>query len=168
MSSKLCGICNSNESRYKCPKCGIKYCSVTCFKSEAHIHDHTKETDVNGENVISLEPQEDHDVESGSGTSVDDDDKLFQKLLNDPKIKALLQEKTLRFHLTVLFKILNDPKILSKEYDKENRLEIANKKLVNLRVKGIEENELVEEFCCRVIELLEEDDKRDKNDNLRI
>ncbi|XP_061189879.1 zinc finger HIT domain-containing protein 3-like [Saccostrea echinata] len=27
-----CEVCQTNVSKYKCPKCIIKYCSVSCFK----------------------------------------------------------------------------------------------------------------------------------------
>lgn len=32
-----CAICLNSESKYTCPKCGIVYCSVNCYKSEKHI-----------------------------------------------------------------------------------------------------------------------------------
>ncbi|XP_065197362.1 zinc finger HIT domain-containing protein 3-like [Sycon ciliatum] len=28
-----CAICSENASKYKCPRCLIRYCSLTCFKS---------------------------------------------------------------------------------------------------------------------------------------
>ncbi|GFY75636.1 zinc finger HIT domain-containing protein 3 [Trichonephila inaurata madagascariensis] len=28
-----CGICNENESKYKCPVCLVRYCSVACYKT---------------------------------------------------------------------------------------------------------------------------------------
>ncbi|KAG0699902.1 hypothetical protein DFH29DRAFT_934535 [Suillus ampliporus] len=32
----LCGICRRQFSRYTCPGCNVSYCSLTCFRSEAH------------------------------------------------------------------------------------------------------------------------------------
>ncbi|OJA21550.1 hypothetical protein AZE42_03238 [Rhizopogon vesiculosus] len=32
----LCGICHRQFSRYTCPECNVSYCSLTCFRSEAH------------------------------------------------------------------------------------------------------------------------------------
>jgi len=32
-----CSICNKNNARYKCPRCNISYCSVSCYQ----IHDGT-------------------------------------------------------------------------------------------------------------------------------
>ncbi|KAF9246575.1 hypothetical protein BU15DRAFT_85322 [Melanogaster broomeanus] len=34
----LCGICRRQFSRYTCPSCNAPYCSLTCFRSEAHSH----------------------------------------------------------------------------------------------------------------------------------
>ncbi|WVR08939.1 hypothetical protein IAU60_005998 [Kwoniella sp. DSM 27419] len=35
-SSKTCGICHKRDSRYTCPRCNVLYCSLNCFRSEAH------------------------------------------------------------------------------------------------------------------------------------
>lgn len=32
----LCGICRRQFFRYTCPGCNVSYCSLTCFRSEAH------------------------------------------------------------------------------------------------------------------------------------
>ncbi|KAH7922320.1 hypothetical protein BV22DRAFT_1106691 [Leucogyrophana mollusca] len=32
----LCGICRRQFARYTCPTCNVSYCSLTCFRSEAH------------------------------------------------------------------------------------------------------------------------------------
>lgn len=31
-TTPLCQICNTHESKYKCPKCGMKTCSLACCK----------------------------------------------------------------------------------------------------------------------------------------
>ena len=31
-----CGLCGKNSSRYTCPKCGVSYCGVECYKSRLH------------------------------------------------------------------------------------------------------------------------------------
>lgn len=33
LQSTLCAICTNVPSKYKCPKCKIPYCSLSCFKS---------------------------------------------------------------------------------------------------------------------------------------
>ncbi|PAA48648.1 hypothetical protein BOX15_Mlig029957g1, partial [Macrostomum lignano] len=34
--SSICFICTSTVGRYTCPKCGIAYCSVACYRHERH------------------------------------------------------------------------------------------------------------------------------------
>ena len=29
---KICIICNENASKYTCPSCSIRYCSIPCYK----------------------------------------------------------------------------------------------------------------------------------------
>ena len=29
-----CEICGKSESKYKCPKCSLSYCSLACYKNE--------------------------------------------------------------------------------------------------------------------------------------
>ncbi|XP_078036410.1 zinc finger HIT domain-containing protein 2 [Augochlora pura] len=36
-TNNLCKFCNSKSTVYTCPKCGIGYCNVDCYKSEAHL-----------------------------------------------------------------------------------------------------------------------------------
>ncbi|TFK51937.1 hypothetical protein OE88DRAFT_1734950 [Heliocybe sulcata] len=36
LSQVPCGICRRQFSKYLCPKCNVPYCSLTCFRSEAH------------------------------------------------------------------------------------------------------------------------------------
>lgn len=33
----LCKLCNARSRVYTCPRCGIGYCNVDCYKSEAHL-----------------------------------------------------------------------------------------------------------------------------------
>ncbi|XP_050529292.1 zinc finger HIT domain-containing protein 3 [Daktulosphaira vitifoliae] len=45
-----CYICSKNESKYKCPKCSIKYCSVACY------HNHSsKDCTINSQSTNSNE-----------------------------------------------------------------------------------------------------------------
>ncbi|XP_049879131.1 zinc finger HIT domain-containing protein 2 [Pectinophora gossypiella] len=34
--SKICELCKVNTSKYCCPRCEVLYCSLDCYKSEAH------------------------------------------------------------------------------------------------------------------------------------
>lgn len=136
----LCGICQVNESKYKCPKCTVNYCSLACFKDPNHTHD---------EAIIKNIP--DHKAE----IKLTEPEGKFDKLLNDSQIQSMLKYKSLQFHLSVIMKIINDSSITG-EPMLENRKEIANLKLTNLRSGGLEENELIEDFVDRVLFLLSE------------
>ncbi|KAA8909725.1 hypothetical protein TRICI_004374 [Trichomonascus ciferrii] len=79
-------------------------------------------------------------------------DSPFVKLLEDDVIKHQLQYSSLRLHLGTVARLLRDPEFAG-EATIEGRRTIALKKLRNLRIGGNEENELVEEFVSRVIQL---------------
>ncbi|EPQ31154.1 uncharacterized protein PFL1_01343 [Pseudozyma flocculosa PF-1] len=36
ITSRLCNICYANRAAYTCPSCNAPYCSLACFRSEAH------------------------------------------------------------------------------------------------------------------------------------
>ncbi|KHC38926.1 hypothetical protein W5O_03537, partial [Candida albicans Ca6] len=78
----------------------------------------------------------------------------FSKLLQDDQIKYLLNQPSLQFHLLSIIKILIDPTFTPKNSNIEQKLDIANLKLNDLRIGGIEQNELVEEFVQRCLELM--------------
>lgn len=139
----ICGICNVNESKYKCPKCSVNYCSIGCFKDPVHIHESIEEKD---------KAEDDHKEVLLAGQPAS----KFDKLINDSQIQSMLKFKSLQFHLSVILKIINDASITG-ESVLENRKEIANLKLTNLRSGGLEQNELVEDFVERVLFLLNED-----------
>ena len=80
---------------------------------------------------------------------------IFEKIANDPIIRSLLKYKSLQTHLQILLKLLLDS-LLTREPIFENRKEIVNMRLCDLRIGGPEENELVEEFVQRVLILHDE------------
>ncbi|EEQ45209.1 conserved hypothetical protein [Candida albicans WO-1] len=141
----LCGICQVEQSKYKCPKCSIAYCSLTCYKSEIHTHDYLPTVT----DTTSQPPQQ----QQQTTTTTPGDDR-FSKLLQDDQIKYLLNQPSLQFHLLSIIKILIDPTFTPKNSNIEQKLDIANLKLNDLRIGGIEQNELVEEFVQRCLELM--------------
>ncbi|CAL1194069.1 unnamed protein product [Candida parapsilosis] len=75
----------------------------------------------------------------------------FDKLLQDDQIEYLLKQPALQFHLLSIITILQDGFI--NNLNQEQKLEVMNLKLNDLRKGGVEQNELVEEFVQRVLEL---------------
>lgn len=137
-------MCESAPAKYKCPTCSIPYCSLTCFKSEKHQH------------VTTPHPPRDDELPSETGNAVDTQSapSLFQSIADDAVIRQLLSYKSLQVHLATLLNIMHDSSITN-EAMAENRRELANLRLCDLRMGGAEKNELVEEFVSRVIELSE-------------
>ena len=74
-------------------------------------------------------------------------------MLKNEKLAAYMKEPVVQFYILTLNEILHNIS-LTNEYNREGRLEVANKKLANLRSKGLEYNELFEEFCECVLDLL--------------
>lgn len=140
MSLGECTVCLNQQAKYRCPKCSVKYCSLVCFKSPSHSHDIVEETTPAQRPDKSGEPAE------------DEEPSINQKIANDPVIQSLLKYKSLQVHIAVIIKLLTDSSITNEPLA-ENRREIANMRLCDLRMGGAEENELVEEFVSRVIEL---------------
>ncbi|CAI5759469.1 unnamed protein product [Candida verbasci] len=140
----LCQICNTNESKYKCPKCNIPYCSLACYKSESH-----KEPE-------QIEKPKSNKIEIASDIN---SNSKFDKFLKDSKIQYLLNEPVLQFHLLTLVKILNDDQgnFVSKGLNHDQKLDVLNLKLQDLRAGGVEENEAIEEFVQRIFELDQEE-----------
>ncbi|XP_043251045.1 zinc finger HIT domain-containing protein 2 [Colletes gigas] len=36
-TNNLCKLCNTRPRTYTCPRCGIAYCNIDCYKSETHL-----------------------------------------------------------------------------------------------------------------------------------
>lgn len=145
MSLGECTVCLKEQAKYRCPKCPVKYCSLTCFKSPAHSHDSVETAPTSRESGETEEPVQ-------APPQPADELSVYQKIANDPIIQQLLKYKSLQVHIAVIIKLLTDSSITNEPLA-ENRREIANMRLCDLRIGGQEENELVEEFVGRVIEL---------------
>lgn len=72
--------------------------------------------------------------------------------LADDKFKRYLKEPVIQWYILLLNEILEEVSITN-EYNREGRLEIANKKLQDLRANGLEYNELFDEFCQYALSL---------------
>ncbi|SCU86132.1 LAME_0D04654g1_1 [Lachancea meyersii CBS 8951] len=137
-----CQICSVEDSRYKCPKCAIRYCSLACFKNtEKHVHyEHTTEQKPVPE--VALGKQETPMLNSEEFNDV------YQK---SPEIQELLTYNTVKFHLAKVHRILSvgsgavgssDTNLSS-----EAKQQLAVDYLNTLRYGGVHYNEAIEEFC---------------------
>lgn len=156
-----CSICREKQANYKCPRCLTPYCSLPCYKSPQHVHEEAPrnaeddkisevtKTEINEENLAS------DNKASDPAAPISAKEQLFVKIAQDPQIKTLLSSKSLQVHLAVIFKLLEDS-LLTNEPMAENRREIANMRLCELRKGGKEENSLIEEFVERILQLQDE------------
>lgn len=142
-----------HQSRYSC--------SLICFKSPEHKHEEInteskQETNslpqITSETTgISLEPKENQEVQPQKKEIKDE---LILKLLQNEKFKSMLNEPVVQYYILILHDILNTVSVTN-EYNREGRLEIANKKLSNLREGGVEHNEFFDEFCEIILSTIE-------------
>lgn len=167
MALGKCSFCAA-AAKYRCPKCPVQYCSLACFRAPQHVHPDAAEaaeahgpghgpqvqdTGVQpGQAGLSAGPDKSAGPSGLPGAAGGSD--RFAAIAADPVIQKLLSYKSLQVHLAVLLKILSDS-LLTHEPLAENRKDIANLRLCDLRMGGTEENELVEEFVQRVLELSE-------------
>lgn len=122
---------------------------MKCFKT------HKADSNCTGSKASSSTPKTDTEKPSTTPITLTTSNSRFEILLQDPQIKYFLGHESLKIHLKAIFEIMNNPR-LSGEQSSDGRRSVALKKLRELRAGGLEENELVEEFVCRVLDLLDE------------
>lgn len=148
--SIICGICLENESKYKCPKCRIRYCSLTCYKnSEKHIHDDHLHNRENINTSINL-------VEESTPLKTAKFDEFYQK---SDKLRGLLRHNTVKFHLNKVYRILTSDSTNIGNSDPHMTLSVKEQLAIDylntLRYGGIHYNEAIEEFCQLCLESLQ-------------
>lgn len=141
-----CVVCgNSNEAtKYKCPRCGSKYCSVSCYK-EHKVACSSLESKNNDPIQPRLSSQV-IEVEAAQHSK-------FERVYRDEIIQSLLRSEGVEKHLRLIMRILEDSK-LSGEQSQEGRKIVALKKIRELRKGGREANAAIEDLAVRVIQLL--------------
>ncbi|GMG04767.1 unnamed protein product [[Candida] boidinii] len=161
-----CGICKENPFKYKCPKCGVS-CSLICFKSPEHKHEEINtETKQDANSLPQITPEttnktetaaiglESKENQEGKPQKKEIKDEVILKLLQNEKFKSMLNEPVVQYYILILNDILKTVSVTN-EYNREGRLEIANKKLSNLREGGVEHNDFFDEFCEIILSTIE-------------
>ncbi|KAK9471095.1 uncharacterized protein V1510DRAFT_368761, partial [Dipodascopsis tothii] len=143
----LCQICGTDPAQYRCPRCRIKYCSLKCYKSEAHVDPAPGDAPAATELPNGEPPAAPAAAEPASGP--------MAALLQNTKIMDMLRSPTLQLHLTSVLRLLTDER-LAGEHTTEGRRAVALHKLRELRAGGVEENAEVEEFVDAVLAALAE------------
>jgi len=74
-TKQFCSICNKNNARYKCPRCNISYCSVSCYQ----IHDGTSSTTTNNTSSNKCCDSSLIHLNNNNATNTNDDDNRLQQ-----------------------------------------------------------------------------------------
>lgn len=90
---------------------------------------------------------------------------VYDTLVKDDVIRKILSYKSTKTHLKHLATLLRDSR-LARESTEEGRLEVANMGLMELRAGGEHENETIEEFCQRSLQLLAENEAKMEGNEL--
>lgn len=147
-SGKECQICKKDDFKYKCPKCGIKYCSLACYKNEElHIHKDAVTTELKTEQEDKTSAKD-----KTESSEIKFKTEKYQNIYdNSPEIRELLNYNTVKFHLAKVHKILTttvaDFNDSTTSMSSEAKKQLAIDYLNTLRYGGIHYNEALEEFC---------------------
>ena len=98
---KLCIICNTKDSKYKCPTCHCFYCSILCFKE----HKTKCNKDIKNNNITNNEKQDNNsDVQP---LNLDEDEDI---ILTEKQLSVLKTNKSIMTKLKnkKIFKILKE------------------------------------------------------------
>ncbi|KAK3721711.1 hypothetical protein LTR37_002876 [Vermiconidia calcicola] len=88
-----CSICNTQDSKYKCPVCEIRYCSIACYKPHKQSHETTKDT-VSSQAPVTTKrdrPGTTHRVPKLDFTGFENDKDFLRLLSRYPSLKVQLQ-----------------------------------------------------------------------------
>lgn len=136
-----CEICNDSESKYTCPHCAAKYCSLKCFKSETHV---ARDASVVEKSAVEGESEK-SELSVPETSDSHTDSPMIAALVQDDRFQYYLRSPALQLHLLSIVEILNNVS-LTNEYSADGRREIASRKINDLRVGGFEANEWMDEF----------------------
>ncbi|KAI5206893.1 hypothetical protein AUEXF2481DRAFT_7119 [Aureobasidium subglaciale EXF-2481] len=100
---EICGVCQQVESKYKCPSCQLRYCSIACYKQhkETHANHAPRVQDTQPtQHAQSLVPESDAPKARGAlagssrkidFTGFDSDPELLRLLSRYPNLRIQLQ-----------------------------------------------------------------------------
>jgi hypothetical protein len=99
-----CGVCNEADSKYKCPTCELRYCSIKCYKP--HKAQHEAEAQLNPQTATGNAPPKQDRPGTTQRTSKPD----LSVLASDPEFKRLLTRyPTLHSQLGAMYGLTLDP-----------------------------------------------------------
>ncbi|KAI7353894.1 hypothetical protein KC354_g11351 [Hortaea werneckii] len=121
-STPLCGICTAHESKYKCPVCSLRYCSLACYKQHQPLHATTSSSSSSEEKEKSstTQPQQQPQQPTAPSSSRQRQDRPgpnrrgpkidMTRFDSDPAFLALLHRyPRLRIQLQALYALTLEP-----------------------------------------------------------
>lgn len=103
---KLCELCGTELSKYRCPKCKILYCSVACFKSHKEkqcqlLTDQSNEKEKENHQILHGHSyKEEWEMSDNSLDEEDTEDKVpvekLQRLGESHEVRQMLENPHLR------------------------------------------------------------------------
>ncbi|CCE63827.1 hypothetical protein TPHA_0F03470 [Tetrapisispora phaffii CBS 4417] len=147
-NEEKCAICHVADPNYKCPKCGVRYCSLKCYKNaEKHNHDTLIASEEKEKKQCSEIKSSIKDNEHGSLQT-----ESYNSIYNGtPELQHLLKYNTVKFHLHKVYRILctdiSGNGGSSSNLNAESRKQLALDYLNTMLYGGIHYNEAIEEFC---------------------
>ena len=90
--AQKCGVCHIEDSKYKCPVCEIRYCSLACYR----LHKPTHENESNDQSITPAQPKKDRPgttqrVPKIDFTGFEKDSELLRLLKRYPLLQLQLQ-----------------------------------------------------------------------------
>lgn len=99
--NSVCSICTQNVTKYRCPKCDIKYCTHVCFKTHKTTCEDKETARLTSQNThqeISLPSIVRDDASTSRSLSILSASQK-EKLRNSKQIQNILKSKRLRDHI---------------------------------------------------------------------
>ncbi|XP_052072992.1 zinc finger HIT domain-containing protein 3-like isoform X3 [Mytilus californianus] len=96
-NKQVCEVCTENESKYKCPACLLKYCSLLCYKKHKEACKDTKDKTEQSKkseedtNVIHSDEQTEDRVSVEKLEELEHSVPLRQ-MLENPHLRTILQD----------------------------------------------------------------------------
>lgn len=129
----------------------INYCSIACYKSPDHVSRHEQVTTEKSQSQSQDQQQhQQHQQQDQQQDQSQSLDHKFDKIIENKSIQDLLKLDALQIHLSSLIK-------LSQSFNSSEKYDLLNMKINDMRLNGIEENQLVEEFIHTFLLLLNEE-----------
>ena len=93
----VCKICNDTISKYRCPRCKIRYCSVRCYKDHQSTGCVSVQYPSIKDSCIAISPASYCDVDNSEARLLTEEQK--RNLLGHEGLKTALKNKRLRTDL---------------------------------------------------------------------